>query len=84
MPLLAMIFSAVGILGGSLVAVELLGLDSGAYWSKDQAKVDLYTDVYNGIIKSLVFGVVAAWVAVRRYRVYSMARRAPGARSACQ
>lgn len=64
MPLLAMIFSAVGILGGSLVAVELLGLDSGAYWSQAQAKVDLYTDVYNGIIKSLVFGVVAAWIAV--------------------
>jgi len=64
MPLLAMIFSAVGILGGSLVAVELLGLDSGAYWSQAQAKVDLYEDVYNGIIKSLVFGVVAAWIAV--------------------
>ena len=64
MPMLALIFSAVGILGGSLVAVELLGLDSGAYWSQTQDKVDLYEDIYNGIIKSLVFGVVAVWIAV--------------------
>ena len=64
MPMLALVFSAVGILGGSLVAVELLGLDSGAYWSQTQDKVDLYEDIYNGIIKSLVFGVVAAWIAV--------------------
>ena len=64
MPMLALVFSAVGIMGGSLVAVELLGLDSGAYWSQTQDKVDLYEDIYNGIIKSLVFGVVAAWIAV--------------------
>ena len=64
MPMLALVFSAVGILGGSLVAVELLGLDSGAYWSQTQDKVDLYEDIYNGIIKSLVFGVVAVWIAV--------------------
>jgi phospholipid/cholesterol/gamma-HCH transport system permease protein len=64
MPLLATIFSAVGILGGYVVAVHLLGLDTGAFWSQSQAKVDLYTDVYNGIIKSVVFGVVASWIAV--------------------
>lgn len=64
MPLLATIFSAVGILGAYLVAVELLGLDSGAFWSQSQNKVDLYLDIFNGIIKSLVFGVVATWIAV--------------------
>ena len=64
MPLLATIFSAVGILGGYIVAVELLGLDSGAYWSQAQNKVDLYMDIYNGVIKSAVFGVVATWIAV--------------------
>lgn len=64
MPLLATIFSAVGILGGYIVAVELLGLDSGAFWSQAQNKVDLYLDLYNGIIKSAVFGVVATWIAV--------------------
>jgi phospholipid/cholesterol/gamma-HCH transport system permease protein len=64
MPLLATIFSAVGILGGYVVAVHLLGLDTGAFWSQSQSKVDLYTDVYNGIIKSVVFGVVASWIAV--------------------
>ena len=64
MPLLATIFSAVGVIGAYLVAVELLGLDSGPFWSQSQNKVDLYLDIYNGIIKSLVFGVVAAWIAV--------------------
>ena len=64
MPLLATIFSAVGVLGAYLVAVELLGLDSGAFWSQPQNKVDLHLDLYNGIIKSVVFGVVATWIAV--------------------
>ncbi|MFV2005122.1 MAG: lipid asymmetry maintenance ABC transporter permease subunit MlaE [Gammaproteobacteria bacterium] len=64
MPLLATIFSAVGVLGAYMVAVELLGLDSGAFWSQPQNTVDLYHDLYNGIIKSLVFGVVATWIAV--------------------
>lgn len=64
MPLLATIFSAVGVLGAYLVAVELLGLDSGAFWSQPQDKVDLHLDLYNGIIKSVVFGVVATWIAV--------------------
>ena len=63
MPLLAAIFSAVGVYGGYFVGVGLLGVDDGAFWSQMQAKVDLYEDVYNGIIKSLVFGFVAAWIA---------------------
>jgi phospholipid/cholesterol/gamma-HCH transport system permease protein len=64
MPLLATIFSAVGVIGAYLVAVQLLGLDSGAFWSQPQNKVDLHLDLYNGIIKSVVFGVVATWIAV--------------------
>ncbi len=64
MPLLATIFSAVGVFGGYLVVVQLLGLDSGAFWSQSQDKVDLYEDIYNGMIKSFVFGVVVAWIAV--------------------
>jgi len=64
MPLLATIFSAVGVIGAYLVAVQLLGLDSGAFWSQPQNKVDLYLDIYNGLIKSLVFGIVATWIAV--------------------
>jgi phospholipid/cholesterol/gamma-HCH transport system permease protein len=64
-PLLAGIFTAVGILGGYLVAVEQLGVDSGAFWSQMQAKVQLYADVINGVvIKSVVFGVVANWIAL--------------------
>ncbi len=64
MPLLAAIFSAVGVLGGYFVGVGLLGVDDGAFWSQMQAKVDLEDDVYNGVIKSLVFGFVASWIAV--------------------
>ena len=64
MPLLAAVFSAVGIAGGYFVGVGLLGVDGGAFWSQMQDKVDLYDDVLNGIIKSIVFGIVVAWIAV--------------------
>ena len=64
MPLLAAIFSAVGVLGGYFVGVGLLGVDDGAYWSQMQAKVDLQEDIYNGVIKSIVFGFVASWIAL--------------------
>ncbi|MCW8919214.1 MAG: lipid asymmetry maintenance ABC transporter permease subunit MlaE [Gammaproteobacteria bacterium] len=64
MPLLAAIFSAVGVIGGYFVGVGLLGVDEGAYWSQMQAKVDLHDDIYNGVIKSLVFGVVVTWIAI--------------------
>lgn len=64
MPLLAAMFSAVGVLGGYFVGVGLLGVDSGAFWSQMQSKVDVYEDILNGVIKSVVFGCVAAWIAV--------------------
>ncbi len=64
MPLLAAIFSAVGILGAYSVGVDLLGVDSGAFWSQIQAKVDFYDDVLNGVIKSVVFGIIVSWIAV--------------------
>ncbi len=64
MPLLAAIFSAVGVIGGYFVGVGLLGVDEGAYWSQMQAKVDLQDDIYNGVIKSVVFGIVVTWIAI--------------------
>ncbi|MEJ2141331.1 MAG: lipid asymmetry maintenance ABC transporter permease subunit MlaE [Gammaproteobacteria bacterium] len=64
MPLLAAIFSAVGVIGGYFVGVGLLGVDEGSYWSQMQDKVDLHEDIYNGVIKSLVFGVVVTWISV--------------------
>ena len=64
LPLLAAIFSAVGIYGGYLVGVELLGVDDGAFWAQMQDKVDLRDDIYNGVIKSIVFGFVAGWIAL--------------------
>jgi len=64
MPLLAAIFSAVGVYGGYFVGVGLLGVDDGAYWSQMQANIDLQDDIYNGVIKSIAFGFVATWIAV--------------------
>lgn len=64
MPLLAAIFSTLGIFGGWLVGVELLGVDDSAYWSRVQTGTDPFLDVYNGVIKSLVFGVLVAWIAL--------------------
>ena len=64
MPLLAGIFSAVAIMGGYLVGVGALGVDGGAYWSQMQSSVDFYDDIMNGVIKSVVFGVVVSWIAV--------------------
>ncbi|WP_284700412.1 lipid asymmetry maintenance ABC transporter permease subunit MlaE [Opacimonas viscosa] len=64
MPMLALIFSAVGILGGHLVGVDWLGVDAGSYWSIMQATVEWDKDVVNGIIKSIVFAFVVTWIAI--------------------
>ena len=64
LPFLAAIFSAVGILGGYLVCYGLLGVDDGAFWTQMQAKTDLYNDILNGVIKSVVFGFVVTWIAL--------------------
>ncbi len=64
MPLLAAIFSAVGVMGGYFVGVGLLGVDTGAFWSQMQDKISWSDDILNGVIKSIVFGVVATWIAV--------------------
>jgi len=64
MPLLAALFSSIGILGGHLIGVNLLGVDEGSYWSQMQSSLDFYDDIVNGIIKSLVFGFVISWIAL--------------------
>lgn len=64
MPLLAALFSAIGIIGGWLVAVVLIGIDEGAFWSQMQGGVDVWADVGNGVLKSFVFGVTVCFVAL--------------------
>jgi phospholipid/cholesterol/gamma-HCH transport system permease protein len=64
MPLLAALFSMLGVLGGWFVGVGLLGVDDGTYWAQMQAKIDWSEDVVNGVIKSLVFGFVCTWIAI--------------------
>jgi phospholipid/cholesterol/gamma-HCH transport system permease protein len=76
MPLLAALFSAIGIFGGYLVTVQLIGVDEGAFWSQMQSSVDLHEDVVNGIIKSAVFGVAVTWIAV--FEGYDAAPTAEG------
>ena len=80
MPLLAAIFSAVGIFGGYvvgvLIVVKLIGIDDGSFWSQMQSAVDLRDDLLNGVIKSFVFGVAVTLIAV--FEGYDAAPTAEG------
>lgn len=64
MPILAAIFSAVGIIGGYVVGVRMIGVDEGAFWSIMQSGVDVWNDIANGIIKSVVFGFAVSFIAL--------------------
>ncbi len=64
LPLLAAVFSAVGIVGGWVVGVLMIGVDAGAFWSQMQGGVDVWRDVGNGVVKSLVFGFTVTFVAL--------------------
>lgn len=64
MPLLAALFSAMGVLGGWLIGVVFIGVDDGAFWSQMQAGVDFRYDIWNGVIKSIVFGFAVSLIAV--------------------
>jgi len=64
MPLLAAVFSAVGIIGGWMVGVLMIGVDAGAFWSQMQGGVDVWKDVGNGVVKSIVFGLTVTFVAL--------------------
>jgi phospholipid/cholesterol/gamma-HCH transport system permease protein len=64
MPLLAAVFSAVGVLGGWVVGVVMIGVDAGAFWSQMQSGVDVWKDVGNGVVKSMVFGFAVSFIAL--------------------
>ncbi|HMM52623.1 MAG: lipid asymmetry maintenance ABC transporter permease subunit MlaE [Burkholderiales bacterium] len=64
MPLLAALFSALGVLGGYLVGVVMIGVDAGSFWGQMQSGVDWLDDVGNGVVKSVVFGFTVAYVAL--------------------
>ena len=64
MPLLAAMFSAMGIFGGWRIGVVAIGVDDGAFWSQMRAAVDFQYDIVNGVIKSFVFGAAVSWIAV--------------------
>lgn len=81
LPLLSAIFSvmAIGVAGGHLIGVQLLGVDAGAYWSQIQTQVE-WQDIWNGIVKSMVFGLVVSWIAV--YQGYHAAPTSAGVSNA--
>jgi phospholipid/cholesterol/gamma-HCH transport system permease protein len=64
MPLLAAVFSAIGIIGGWIVGVLLIGVDPGAFWGQMQGGVDVWRDVGNGVVKSFVFGITVTFIAL--------------------
>jgi phospholipid/cholesterol/gamma-HCH transport system permease protein len=80
LPLLAVIFSSAGVIGAYLIGVELIGIDSGAFWSQMSASVDFRMDVLNGLVKALVFGVAVGLIAV--FEGYHAAPTAEGVANA--
>jgi phospholipid/cholesterol/gamma-HCH transport system permease protein len=76
MPMLAAIFSAMGVFGGYLVGVVLIGVDNGVFWSQMQYAVDFRYDVLNGVVKSFVFGI--AIVAIATFEGFDSAPTAEG------
>jgi len=64
MPILAIVFSGIGVLGGYLVGVQLLGLDEGAFWSQMQGNIDVRRDILNGVLKSVIFGIAVTYTAL--------------------
>jgi phospholipid/cholesterol/gamma-HCH transport system permease protein len=80
MPLLAALFSTLGIFGAYLVGVRLIGIDAGAFWGNMQAVVDFRKDIVNGVIKSVVFGVAVSLIAV--FEGYDAKETAEGVSSA--
>jgi phospholipid/cholesterol/gamma-HCH transport system permease protein len=64
MPVLAALFSAVGVFGGYVVGVRLIGVDEGAFWSQMQDGVDVWKDIANGVLKSVVFGFAVTFIAL--------------------
>lgn len=81
MPLLTAIFSvmAIGVAGGHLIGVRMLGVDDGSYWSQIHAQVE-FIDVWNGVVKSVVFGVVICWISV--YQGYTAVPTSEGVSNA--
>jgi phospholipid/cholesterol/gamma-HCH transport system permease protein len=63
MPVLAMLFSAMGVFGGYLIGVVIIGVDNGAFWGQMQAAVDFRYDILNGVVKSFVFGIAISVIA---------------------
>jgi phospholipid/cholesterol/gamma-HCH transport system permease protein len=75
MPILVIIFNIVGIAGGAWVAIDILGIDSGSFWTNMQNSVQ-FSDVINSLIKAVVFAFIVMWIAV--YQGYTVEHTTEG------
>lgn len=62
LPILTILSDFVGVFGGYVVGVKLLGINEGAFIDKMVKYVEL-GDIYNGLVKSAVFGIILSLVA---------------------
>ncbi|AGH81890.1 ABC-type transporter inner membrane protein [Psychromonas sp. CNPT3] len=76
LPMLTLLFNVFAIWGGYLIGVHWMGIDAGSFWSVMQGSVDLFSDVGNGIIKSVIFALIITWVAL--YNGYYVIPNAQG------
>lgn len=61
MPLLTLVFDAIGMIGSWIVGVQLLKIDEGMFMSRIVQYVD-YEDLGSGLIKAAVFGAILSIV----------------------
>src|SRR3546814_3162341 len=81
MPILAAVFSMLGIIGGWIVGVVLIGIDPGTFWSQMQGGVDVFNDIANGVIKSVIFGVAVTLIALYEARKSTRLNSSPSCAS---
>ncbi|MBF0460519.1 MAG: ABC transporter permease [Magnetococcales bacterium] len=75
LPILTVIFDVIGILGGYLIAVQLLKMSSGVYFSGIESTV-VMRDIVTGLIKAVSFGLIVTWICT--FKGYYAKRGAEG------
>ena len=63
-PILTALFTVFGMLGGYIVGVSILNVNSGMFWASIETGIDFSDDILSGMIKSLVFGFFISWISV--------------------
>jgi phospholipid/cholesterol/gamma-HCH transport system permease protein len=53
----------IGLYGAQLIGVQIMGVDSGSFWSQMRAGVS-FSDINEGLVKSVIFGFACSLIAV--------------------